>query len=397
MKKLKKNISYGSHYIDQKDIRAVVKVLKSKNITQGPYIEAFEKKICKIVGSKYAVAVSSCTAGLHIACKALDFKKSSTLLTSAISFVSSSNVAYFLGGKSHLVDIKKDNSISLDINDLEKKIKKYKPLVVMPVHIGGVSYDYDKIKKLSNKYKFKIIEDAAHSFGGKYNNNYKIGSCKYSDMTVFSFHPIKTITTGEGGVVTTNNKFYYKKLLRLRSHGINKADDKPLIRRQAYTGSKLNSWYYEMRELGYHYRLTDIQAALGLSQLNKLNRILKKRRQVFQLYDREFRNTPIKTYQIEKRDLSSYHLYIIWIDFKNISKTRQDFLNYLKKNKIFPQIHYLPIFMHPYYKNLKKYKFESFPNSLKYYSGCLSLPCYLNLKTDEQKFIIKKIKNFLTN
>ncbi len=395
MKKLKRNINYGSHYIDDNDIKSVVKVLKSKNITQGPNISNFEKKVSKIVGCKYAVAVTSCTAGLHIACKTLGFGKNSTLLTSAISFVSSSNVAFFLGGNSQLVDIKNEKSISFDLNDLEKKIKKYKPLVVMPVHMGGVSYDHLKIKKLSKKYNFKIIEDGAHSFGASYDEKSKIGSCKYSDMTVFSFHPIKTITTGEGGIVTTNNKIYYKKLLRLRSHGINKLDDKPLIKKQGYTGKKINSWYYEMRELGYHYRLTDIQAALGISQLDKLKRILKRRSEIFKLYDDEFKNIPMKICQIEKRKYSSYHLYIIWLDFKSMKTTRQNFLDYLNKNKIFPQVHYLPLFMHPFYRNLGQYNFKSFPNSLKYYSGCISLPCFLSLKTNEQKFVIKKIKEFI--
>lgn len=396
MKKLNRNINYGGHYIDQEDIKNVVKVLRSNNVTQGPNIEKFEKKISKIVGCKYAVAVSSCTAGLHIACKAAGFKKDSLLLTSPISFVSSSNVAYFLGGKSKFVDIKGKNTISFDIKELEKKVKKFRPTIVMPVHMGGASYDFQEIKKLSKKYNFKIVEDAAHSFGGSYNKKFKIGSCKYSDFTVFSFHPVKTITTGEGGVVTTNNKEYYKKLLRYRSHGINKLDDKPININQAFTKKNKNQWYYEMRELGFHYRLTDIQAALGISQLKKLNNIILKRKKIFKYYDESFKNLPIEICQIDKRNFTSFHLYIVWIDFDKFNKSRYDLMKYLEENKIFTQVHYLPIFLHPFYQNLKqKNLFKDFKNSLEYYKGCLSLPCFFSLKKSEQKFIIKKIKDFL--
>ena len=389
-----KILPYGKHFISKEDIKAVSNVLLSTHLTQGKAVSLFEKKIANCTGAKYAVAVSSCTAGMHIACKAIGFTTKSKLLTSVVSFVSSPNVAYFLGGQVNFVDIN-PKTIAFDIHDLKNKIIKYKPDIVMPVHIGGCSYNYEYIKDLSLKYNFKIIEDAAHSFGGKYNNKFKIGSCKFSDLTVFSFHPVKTITTGEGGVITTNNKEYYLKLLRLRSHGINKLDDSFLIKKQAYTNGKKNQWYYEMRELGYHYRITDIQCALGISQLNKLPDVLKKRKKIFSIYDKAFSNLSyIKPLQIDKRQFSSYHLYVVDIDFKKIKKTRQALMAYLEKNKIFTQVHYLPLVMHPFYKRLK-FNIKDYLNAKKYYEGCLSLPCFFSLSEEDQKFIIKKIKFYL--
>ena len=390
-----KIIPYGKHFIDNQDIKAVTKVLKTPQITQGKLVKKFEDKICKITGAKYAIAVSSCTAGLHISLQSLGFKQNDYLLTSVITFVSSPNSALFLKGKVGFVDIENNDSVSMCLKDLENKIKKYKPKVVMPVHMGGTSYNFKVIKRLSKKYKFKIIEDAAHSFGASYDNKYKIGSCKYSDITVFSFHPVKTVTTGEGGVITTNNFKLYLKCLRLRSHGINKLNDKAINIKNAFTNNKLNQWYYEMRELGYHYRITDIQCALGISQLEKLKKILSYKKEVFKRYDKAFKNIEnISILQKEKRNNTSYHLYLVKFNFKKMNKDRQSLLEFLEKNNIITQVHYIPVVYHPYYE--KKFNKEKFPNAINYYEGCLSLPCYFNYSKKDQNFVIKKIIEFIS-
>jgi perosamine synthetase len=395
---MSKSIPYSKHFIDNNDISHVIRSIKSPMLTQGPTILKFEKKIISYIKSKYAVAVSSCTAGLHIACKALGFEKNSLLLTSVISFVSSSNVAYFLGGRAQFVDID-SNTISFDLFDLELKIKKYKPKIIIVVHMAGAAYNMKKIKSLSDKYNFFIIEDCAHSLGGSYyfknNKKNKIGSCKYSDISVFSFHPVKSITTGEGGMITTNKKNIYKKLLRYRSHGINKLDDKFLIKKNAYTKGKINQWYYEMRELGYHYRITDIQCALGLSQLNKINRFLKKRLEVAKTYDLAFIKNPyIKLIHADARDLSANHIYIIKINFKKLLTSRQEFMSFLEKKNIITQVHYIPIVMHPYYIN-RGFKISDYPNAKKYYDECISIPCYYSLSKQDQKRVIFSIKEFI--
>lgn len=394
-----RGIPYSTHYIDDDDVAAVAKVLKSSYLTQGQVILDFEKKVANYVGSKYAVAVSSCTAGLHIACKALGFSKKSKLLTSVISFVSSANIAHFLDGKAYFADINL-NDLNVSLEDLEKKIKKIKPQIVIPVHMGGHPCDMVKIKKLSKKYKFKIVEDAAHALGSSYLTkklNDKVGNCRYSDLAVFSLHPVKTITTGEGGLITTNNKETYKKLLRLRSHGINKANDKFLNKKYAYTKGKVNPWYYEMRELGYHYRITDIQCALGITQLKKIDSFVKKRKLIAKRYDEIFSKMKnIDIFQNFNRNLSSNHLYITNINYKKINKTRTDLMNYLLKNKIHSQVHYIPIVMHHFYEKLG-HQLKDYPFAKEYYEKCLSIPNHFKLTDKQQNHIISCLKKFLKN
>lgn len=388
-------IPYGKHFIDNSDVKVVIRALKSTHLTQGPMISKFEKKISNFVKAKYSVAVSSATAGLHISCKALGFKKNYLLLTSVISFVSTSNVAYFLGGMVKFVDID-PNTISFDLNDLELKIKKFKPKIIIVVHMLGGAFNMKKIKSLSIKYNFSIIEDCAHAFGGMYDVKNKIGSCKYSDISVFSFHPVKTITTGEGGMITTNSKKIYKKLLRYRSHGINKLDDIFLNNKNAYTNGKINPWYYEMQELGYHYRITDIQCALGISQLSKIYKFLKKRRDIARRYDLAFSNNlNIELIHSRFRDLSANHLYVIKINFRKLKKNREELMSYLLKAGIRTQVHYIPIVMHPYYEK-KGFKISEYPNAKEYYDNCISLPCYYSLSIKDQKKVINHINKFTT-
>jgi len=380
-------INYGKHFIDNADIKSVLNVLKNKPLTQGKYIEYFEDAIKEYVGAKYAVAVSSCTAGLHIAYKILNLNKTDTVLVPAITFVSTANAAYYSNYNVKFIDT--DFNAQISIDSLEKSlIKNPKIKLIVPVHFAGWTTDMNKISKLAKKYNCKVIEDSAHALGSSYNNSKKVGSCFYSDMSVFSFHPVKTIATGEGGMVTTNNKEYYRRLIRLRSHGINKLDDKMINYKNSHTNKVKNPWYYEMQELGFHYRITDIQAALGISQLKKINLFLKKRRTLYNSYIKEFKEFKnLKLINLDGVDNSSCHLCVIRIDFKAIKKTRLQIMNILKENNIITQVHYIPLFFHPFYK--KKYNKNDFKGALSYYNECLSIPLFYQLKFSQQKKVIK--------
>ncbi len=387
------NTNYSKQFLDNEDIKSVVKCLRSEYLTQGPLIQQFEKKIAKYVNSKYAVAVSSCTAGLHISLKALGFLKGDEIITSVISFVSTANISYFMDGKTKFVDID-HQSLGMNYEQIRKNITK-KTKAIIPVHMSGSAYNMDKIRKISKKFKIPVIEDCAHAFGAKYSDGSMIGSCKFSDISVFSFHPVKSMTTGEGGVITTNSKSLYLKLLRLRSHGINKSNDKFINKKNAYTNGKLNRWYYEMRELGYHYRITDIQCALGLSQLKKINKFIKDRKKIAKIYDKSFHNLNyVKLVHSEMRNFSSNHLYILRINFKFLKITREQLFSYLRKKEIICQIHYIPIVMHPFYES-KGFNIKDFPNAKKYYDECISIPCFYKLSAIKQEEVINLIKKFI--
>ena len=324
-------ISYGKHYIDDQDLRSVLSVLKNKPLTQGKYVSYFEDVVKEYVGSKYAVAVSSCTAGLHIAYKSIDLSPQDIVAVPSITFVSTANAALFINRKVKFIDT--NSKALIDINKLEEALKKYKNIkLIVPVHFAGWTCDMEKINKIAKKYKCKIIEDSAHSLGSIYKNNKKVGSCFYSDMSVFSFHPVKTIATGEGGMVTTNNKDLYKKLLRLRSHGINKLDDKMINRKYSHSNNSKNPWFYEMQELGFNYRLTDIQSALGISQMKKIELFLKNRRSLYRKYLNSFKKFKnLKLLHDNDIERSSCHLCVIKINFIAIKKSRLQVMNYLKK------------------------------------------------------------------
>ena len=285
---MKKIIPYGKHYIDQDDINSVVDILKNKNLTQGPTVLAFEKAVANFVGSKYAVAMSSWTAGLHMAYLAAGLKENDKIITSPVTFVATSNAALYCNAKPIFSDIDPE-TINLCSKKLEEKIKNIDNIkIISPVHFSGLPCDMKEIKRIADKHKITIIEDAAHALGAKYEDGTMVGNCKYSDMTGFSFHPVKSIAAGEGGMITTNNKRLYKKLLKLRSHGINKLDDKLINKELAFTDDIKNPWYYEMQELGYNYRITDIQCALGQSQLKKLNKFIDRRLELVLRYDEAF-------------------------------------------------------------------------------------------------------------
>lgn len=384
-------IPYGKHFIDAKDVKNVSKALKSQLITQGPLVAKFEKAVCKLLKVKYAVAVNSCTAGLQIAIQASG-KKKTNFITSAVSFVSTANAILFNNLKPIFTDINSEN-LNLSVSKVKQQLKRNKNIKgIIPVHLGGVASGSKDLFKVAKKRNIVVIEDAAHSFGSKYEDGSKIGSCKYSDMTVFSFHPVKTITTGEGGMITTNSKKFYKKLLNLRNHGIEKDKNFFTNKSLAYSKNQINPWYYEMVNLSFNYRINDIQCALGLSQLKKLKKILKKRRDIALYYDKHFKRFKnLKPLQIKQRKLSSNHLYIVKIDLEKIKLNKNQIMSKLKAKGILTQVHYIPIVFHPYYKN-KGYKINNLPNSVNYYDCALSIPIHLNLKTEEIKKIIKNLK-----
>ena len=355
-------IPYSRQFVDEKDIKEVVKVLKSPYLTQGPKILETEKYISKYVGSKYAVLVSSCSLGLHIACKAIDIKKK--VITTPISFVSTANSATHCGAKVIFSDIDTD-TINLSPHHLSKTLKNNSNVkCVIPVHMAYASVNMKEIYNISKFNKLKIIKDAAHALGAKYENGSKVGSCKYSDMTVFSFHPVKIITGGEGGVVTTNNFKIYQKLLELRSHGIYSQNKKFKNKSIAYTNGIKNIWYYEMSNPSFHYRITDIQSSLILSQIKKINKFLKHRKKIAIRYDQYFKKIDfINVFQEKLRSYSSNHLYILNIDFNKFSINRNKFMKYLRKKEIITQVHYIPIYYQPFYKinpySIKKLKIQN--------------------------------------
>jgi len=393
---IKRYLPYSRQNIDKLDIEKVTQVLKSDFITQGPNIIDFEKDFAKYVGAKYAVACATGTAALHLSCIALGINKKSKILTSAVTFVASANCAEFLGANVDFVDIDK-NSYCMSVNELEKKLKRSKIDLVIPVHLCGHSSDMEKIYKLKKKYNFYIIEDSCHALGGKY-NNFKVGSCKYSDISTFSFHPVKPITTAEGGMITTNDKKIYQKLLLYRTHGIHKNPLAFSNKSLAFDDSNQpNRWYYEMDVLGFNYRITDLQAALGKSQLKKINMFTKKRNKIARIYNKSFKN--IKNLKLpfnSKNVLHTYHLYTILIDFKKINLTKNKFIKFLFDNGIGSQVLYIPVFLHPYYKRKYNYKPNKFPVSMKYYEQALSIPIFYSLIKKEQIFVVKKIKELLS-
>lgn len=388
---MSKHIPYGKHYIDEDDIKSVVEVLKYKNLTQGDEVDSFEREVAKYVGAKYAVAMSSWTAGLHLANIALGIKKGDKVITSPITFVASSNSVIYCGAKPVFTDIDSD-TINICPEKLEETLNNNSDIkAIIPVHYGGVPCDMESISSIAKKYNISIIEDAAHALGARYSDGTKVGSCKYSAMTGFSFHPVKSIAAGEGGMITTNDEKIYKKLIRLRSHGINKLDDSFINIKQSKSNGLSNPWYYEMQELGYNYRITDFQSALGKSQLKKLNLFINRRNDLVKRYDKSFYEMKyLNTIQNELRANSSHHLYVVKINFKKIKMSRAELMIKLREFGIITQVHYIPVTHHPFYKKLG-YSSQNLTNSLNFYDMCLTLPLYYSLKDDEQDYIIEKL------
>ena len=388
-------IPYGKHHIDDDDINAVIAVLKSKFLTQGPMVEEFEKAICNLVGAKYAVAVSSGTAALHLSAVAAGVSPGRSIVTSPITFASTANSAFYCGGDVHFADID-PLTINISPKAIEYTVKNNKDIcAIFPVHFGGLPCDMKAIKNISERYNLFVVEDAAHALGANYSNGKKVGSCCYSNMTIFSFHPVKSIAAGEGGLITTNDENLYRKLIRLRSHGINKLNDPLVNQSESTTDESVNLWYYEMQELGFHYRITDIQCALALSQLKKLDKFIARRLQLVNKYDTYFEGLDfISPAQNISRDLSSHHLYVLRIKFNELNITRNDFMKLLRKKEIMTQVHYIPLPIHPYYKS-KGFNIADFPEANSYYEEAISIPLFYDLTDSQQEFVVKTILGIL--
>jgi len=387
-----KIINYAFQNIDQSDIDSVVEVLKSQFITQGPKIEEFEQAVASKVNAKYSVAVNSATSALHIACLALDVGPGDWVWTSPNTFVASANCAIHCGANVDFVDID-PKTYNINVNHLSNKLKESKrlnklPKVIIPVHFAGQPSDMFAIHKLSQEYGFKIIEDASHAIGAEY-SKIKVGSCHHSQITIFSFHPVKIITSGEGGMLLTNENQIFEKLIRLRTHGItNKKQFMEL------KGIDNEIWNYQQIELGFNFRLTDIHASLGISQLKRLDKFLNDRHEIAKYYDKNLKHLPITLPYQEPHNYSSYHLYPIRINKDVASKTQNEVFNFLKKNGIFANLHYAPVHLHPFYKAMG-FKKNDFIEAEQYHREVLTLPIYSGLTKDQLNYIVDVLNKIL--
>tara|TARA_B110000003_G_scaffold261327_1_gene282926 strand:+ start:146 stop:1306 length:1161 start_codon:yes stop_codon:yes gene_type:complete len=383
-------IPYGRQDITDDDIRSVVDVLKSDFLTQGQVVPAFEKKISEYTGAKYSLAINSATSGLHLSCMALGVGPGDIVWTSPVTFVASSNCALYCGAKIDFIDIN-PSTFNLCIDNLKHKLEHAKrenvlPKVIIPVHLTGQSCDMKKVHELSKEYGFYVIEDASHAIGGDYREK-KVGSCKYSDICIFSFHPVKIITTGEGGMALTNNYDLFCKIERLRSHGITR-DENCMI------NSSHGPWYYEQIDLGLNYRMTDIQAALGISQMNRIDQYVQKRNELSQRYDELLKDMPLLTPQQPDYVYSSRHLYVIRLKLDDINKSHREVFEALRKNNIGVQIHYIPVPMQPYYSRMG-FSMDKYPNSLSYYQEAISIPMFPIMTEEQQDFVISALQKIL--
>lgn len=387
-------IPYSKQVITWGDVLHVAYTLKYKHLTQGSAIKRFEDCVSEFVGSKYAVAVSSATAGLHLSHLALDVPHGSTIATSPMSFVASANTALYAGLIPIFIDIDV-NSGNVSVESFQNEITRHDIKTFVPVHYAGAPCEMQELYEICRNQKIHIIEDAAHALGSIYPSGEKVGSCKFSDLTVFSFHPVKNITTGEGGVITTNDENLYTKLLQLRSHGINRDVNNYKNQQLSKTAGVVNSWYYEISSLGFHYRMTDIQASLGYSQMKKLKKFLNKRSKLAKKYDFSFAtNTFFRPIQLDSREQSAKHLYPISIDFNKISKSRNTIMHELREKRITTQVHYLPIPLHDYYQKLG-YHVQNLPNTMSFYNQILSIPLYPRLSRLKQRKVIRSIRKII--
>ncbi|RDY23313.1 UDP-4-amino-4,6-dideoxy-N-acetyl-beta-L-altrosamine transaminase [Romboutsia maritimum] len=376
-------LPYGKQYIDKNDIEAVVNVLNGKYLTTGPKIKEFEDKVAKYVGAKYAVAVSNGTAALHSACYAAGIKNGDEIITSPITFAASANCILYCGGKPIFADIN-PHTYNINPKEIEKKITN-KTKAIIPVHFTGQSVNLDPILELARKYNLIVIEDAAHALGTKYKDKH-IGSI--SHMTEFSFHPVKTITSGEGGVITTNSEKFYEKLILFRTHGITKNKD-------FMNNKDKGPWYYEQIDLGYNYRITDLQCALGISQLDKIDDFIKRRKELVNMYDEEL--SKIDGIIIQKEEEfsdTSRHLYIINLDLDKFIVGRKEIFEALLAENIGVNVHYLPVYLHPYYQKLG-YKKGLCPIAEKLYKSIITLPLYPKMDDKDFSDVIKAVNKVL--
>lgn len=379
-------IPYGKQDITQADIDSVVSVLKSSFLTQGPQVPVFENALMKATGADYALAVNSATSALHIACLALELGKDDILWTSPITFVASANCALYCAASVDFVDID-PATYNLCPQALEQKLIYAKkegklPKVLVAVHLCGQPCDMKAIHALSIEYGFRVIEDASHAIGGRYLKQ-PIGSCEYSDITVFSFHPVKIVTTAEGGAALTNSKMLADKMALYRSHGITR--DEVLMENDSH-----GSWYYEQIDLGFNYRMTELQAALGVSQMSRLSDFVYARHQLSKRYNEKLAELPITLpYQLPNT-YSGLHLYVIRLNLNEISKTHKEVFDALRENDIGVNLHYIPVHLQPYYQKMG-FKKGDFPNAENYYSNAISLPMFHGMTHEQQDEVISKL------
>jgi perosamine synthetase len=376
-------IPYGTQWVDQEDIESVVSVLKSDWLTTGPTVDKFEKAFAKYVGAKYAVAVSSGTAALHTAAFAAGIGKGDEVITTPMTFAASSNCVLYQGGKPVFADIDK-KTYNIDPANIKRKVTK-KTKAIIPVDYTGQPCNLDEIKDIADDNDLIVIEDASHAVGSLYKGK-KVGSI--SDLSVFSFHPVKHITTGEGGIITTDSKELYEKLLLFRNHGITK-------NKNDFVSPADGGWYYEQQLLGYNYRITDFQCALGLSQLKKIDNFIKRRKEIVKKYNKAFEEIGeiITPFQLKYSE-SSWHLYVIQLNLEKLKTNRKKVFNELRKNKIGVQVHYIPIYYHPYYQRLG-YKKGLCPNAEWLYDRVVSIPLFPKMTDSEVKIVIGCTKNII--
>jgi len=380
-------IPYAKHSITEQDIKAVTRVLRTEPLTQGTVVPSFEQAVADFCGSQYAIAVSNGTCALHLACLALGVTSGDWVWTSPNSFVASANSALYCGANIDFIDIDAD-SYNISVEVLRVKLIKAEqagclPKVIIPVHFSGQSCDMGAIKLLADKYDIALIEDAAHALGGEYRHE-KIGCCSYSDICLFSFHPAKMITTAEGGMLLTNNAQLAEKIALLRTHGITRD---PALMDQAAHGK----WYYQQIALGYNYRMSDLQAALGLSQLQRLEQILSMREKVASYYHTHLIDLPLRLPQQNATARSSWHLYVVCLKTEQIASSRKQVFDHLIEAGIGVQIHYIPIHLQPYYKQLG-FKEGDFPQCEKYYQQAITLPLFVDISDQELEYIVTTLK-----
>lgn len=385
---ISKPIPYGHQHITDEDVSAVIEALNSDYMTQGPRIGEFEKQFAEYLGCKYACMVSNGTAALHLCAMALDIKPGDKIITTPITFVASANGFRYQGAEVVFCDID-PKTFLMDLDKLEQILKAspkgtYK--AVVPVDFAGYPIDEERMRKLADEYGFAVVVDACHAPGGSFvdskSEKQMVGNCKYADLTVFSFHPVKHIATGEGGAVTTNRKDLYNKVALYRTHGITK--DPALLKKND------GGWYYEMQELGYNYRITEMQAALGITQLKRLDWSIQRRNEIARKYDEAFKETAIKTPFRAESVVHAFHLYIIQV----APEKRKGLYDHLRANKIFSQILYIPAHTMPYYKQFG-WKEGDMPVAEDYYSKCLALPMFPTLTDEEQEWVIEKVKEYM--
>lgn len=385
-------IPYGKQNIDQADIDSVIEVLKSDWLTQGPSVERFEEAAKLQHRADYGCAVNSATSALHLACLALDVGEGDWLWTSPNSFTASANCGLYCGAKVDFVDID-SNTFNMCAEKLKIKLEEAEktgklPKVVIPVHFGGLSCDMQAIDSLSKKYGFSVIEDASHAVGGSYLGN-PVGSSAFSDITILSYHPVKIITTGEGGIALTNDSNLAEKMHMLRTHGITRDANK-------MSNESQGDWYYEQIDLGLNYRMTDIQAALGVSQYARLDKFVESRNRIAARYNEKLIDFPVVTQKVPSSSYSAYHLFVIKLTEENLVKNRKIIFSKMRDAGIGVNVHYIPIHTHPYYKSLG-FNLGDFPESEKYYQSAISIPMFPDLTDESQDFVLKALEQSLNS